>query len=47
MEKNKRKDLAENALSDTEDESDDRAAVSKTKVAKKFLKISFSTSLFI
>jgi hypothetical protein len=35
--KKKRKDLAENVLSDTEDESDGRAAASK----KKFLKISF------
>jgi hypothetical protein len=43
----KRKDLAENVLSDTEDESDDRAAASKIKVTKKFLKISFQLhSLF-
>jgi hypothetical protein len=41
MEKKKRKDLAENVLSDTEDESDDRAAASKIKITKKFLKISF------
>ena len=41
--KKKRKDLAENVLSDTEDESDGRAAASK----KKFLKISFQLhSLF-
>ena len=41
MKKKKRKDLAENVLSDTEDESDGRAADSKIKVTKKFLKISF------
>jgi hypothetical protein len=39
--KKKRKYLARNLLSDTEDESDDRAASSKIKVTKKFLKISF------
>ena len=45
--KKKRKDLAENILSDTEDEADDRAAASKLKVRKKFLKISFQLhSLF-
>ena len=45
--KKKRKDLAENILSDTEDESDDRAAASKLKVTKKFLKFSFQLhSLF-
>ena len=41
--KKKQKDLAENVLSDTEDESDDRAAASKIKVTKNL----FSTSLFI
>jgi len=41
MKKKIRKELAEIVLSDTEDESDDRAAASKIKVAKKFLKISF------
>ena len=47
VKKKKRKDLAENILSDTEDESDDRAAASKIKVTKKFLKISFQLhSLF-
>ena len=45
--KKKRKDLAENVLSDTEDESDDRAAASETKVTKKMLKMSFQLhSLF-
>jgi len=47
MKKKKRKDLAENVLSDTEDESDDGAAASKIKVTNKFLKISFQLhSLF-
>ena len=41
MKKKKRKDLAGNVLSDTEDKSDGRAAASKIKVTKKFLKISF------
>ena len=45
--KKKRKDLAENVLSETEDESDDRDAASKIKVSKKFLKFSFQLhSLF-
>jgi len=41
MKKKKRKDLAVNVLSDTEDESYGRAATSKIKVKKKFLKIFF------
>jgi len=45
--KKKRKDLAENFLSEIEDESDDRDAASKIKVSKKFLKFSFQLhSLF-
>jgi len=47
MKKKKQTDLAENVLSDTEDESYDRAAASKIKVTKKFLKVSFQLhSLF-
>ena len=42
MKKKKRKDLAENFLSDTEDESDGRAAASKKKLQKNFSKFLFN-----
>ena len=45
--KKKRKDLAENVLFYAEDESDDRAAASKIKVTKKFLKFLLKITIFL